>query len=123
VRLELAYLSKLESFEDVVQLPNLEVLDVQRCKKLKGHELVTSLKRLRILRLNDCGEMANVAFVSGMPALEEFRFVNTNVIDGNLQPLARLKRVGFLAKKHYSHTPEQLDAVLRKGCSGPAVLR
>ena len=43
-----------------------------------------------------------------MPKLEDFRFVDTNVIDGDLSPLIRLKYAGFFDKKHYSHTREQI---------------
>ena len=119
-RLELAYLSKLQWLDELAQLP-LEVLDCQNCKKLQRHEVVRELNSLRVLMFNDCGEIPTLSFLNEMPNLEEFRFVNTNIIDGSLRPLLRLKWVGFLPKKH-SHTPEQLDAILRpKG--GSAISR
>ena len=112
-RIELAYLSKLESLHDAEQLQLLEVLDCQKCRKLRDHDIVRSLTNLRVLRFNDCGEIPNLNFIDEIPSLEEFRFVGTNIADGNLGPLLRLKRVGFIAKKHYSYTPEQLDELLR----------
>jgi len=121
-RLELAYLTKLETLDDVLDLPGLQVLDVLTCKKIKNAANIRALKKLRTFKLNDCGEIPTLNFINDMPALEEFRFVDTNVLDGDLTPLLKLKWVGFLNKKHYSHTSEELDAILRpKG--GSAVVR
>jgi hypothetical protein len=75
--------------------------------------LVARMKTLRVLRLNECGEIPSLALLDELPALEEFRFVDTNIADGDLRPVLRLKRVGFLRKKHYSHTPEEVDAIIR----------
>ncbi len=111
-KLQLSGCPKLQTL-NILQLPELEVLDVEKCRRLRGHDVVRSLNNLRVLRFNDCGEIPNLKFIEEMPKLEEFRFVNTNVLDGNLEPLFRLKRVGFLPTKHYSHTPQELDAILR----------
>lgn len=43
-----------------------------------------------------------------MPNLEDFRFVGTEILDGNLSALMRLKFAGFLNKRHYSMTYEDL---------------
>lgn len=115
VRLELAHMPKLESVSGVGQLPLLEELILQKCRKLQGHQDVRAAKCLRVLRFNDCGEIPSLAFLADLPDLEEFRFVDTTIADGDLQPLLRLKRVGFLPKKHYSHTPAQVNAILRAG--------
>ncbi len=114
-RLELSYLSKLESIAALVELENsaLEILECEKCRNVHDYESVRCLKNLKVLKLNDCGDIANISFLNEMPAIEEFRFVKTNVLDGNIQPCLRLKKVGFFAKKHYSHTPEEVDAVIR----------
>jgi hypothetical protein len=65
-----------------------------------------------VLRFNHCGETPNVKPIESMAALEEFCFVNTNVADGDLRPLLRLRSVGFLPKKHYSHTPEEINRLI-----------
>jgi hypothetical protein len=109
--LELAYFSKLESLSDVTELPALEFLWVSKCKKLKEHAVVSKLKKLHVLRFNDCGSIPNLQFINEMPELEEFRFVDTLVVDGDLSPLLRLKRVGFLPKKGYSHSPKDFVSV------------
>ena len=111
-KLTLAYLTKLRSVAEVTHLPDLEDLDVNVCKKIEDHEAVRVLEKLRVLKYNDCGQMPSVAFVNEMPALESFAFVGTNVLDGDLRPLIRLKYAGFSGKKHYSHTPKQLDELM-----------
>jgi hypothetical protein len=113
-RLELAYLTKLESIAAVAELKNgrLEILDCEVCRKMQDHETVKEVPSLHVLRFNDCGEIPGIDFLDGMPNLREFRFVDTNVKDGNLRPLLRLDSVGFFRKKHYSHTPEEVDAII-----------
>lgn len=121
-KLTLAYLTKLRSVAEVAYLPDLEDLDVDVCKKIEDHEAVRVLKKLRVLKYNDCGQMPSVAFVNEMPALEFFAFVGTNVLDGDLRPLIRLKYAGFSEKKHYSHTRKQLDDLMRPH-GGAAIVR
>jgi protein phosphatase 1 regulatory subunit 7 len=111
-KLELAYLSKLEKLSELDELPRLTMLDCNKCRKLRNHATVQDLENLTNLRFNDCGEIPTLAFLNKMKKLEDFRFVNTNVLDGDLTPLLRLESVGFLRKRHYSHTPEQIDSLL-----------
>lgn len=110
---DLAYASKLRTLSELELLPSLQTLHCQKCSKLDDILEVSNLKNLRSLRLTDCGSIPSLGFLERMPHLEEFRFVNTNVLDGDLSPLLRLKWVGFLPKRHYSHTPQQIDDVLR----------
>ncbi len=112
-RVELAHLKKLGSLHDLEKLGALEELTCETCTKLGDVETLRSLKQLRSLKLNGCAELPSLRFLDELPRLEEFRFVGTNVADGELRPLLRLQRVGFLPKRHYSHTPEELDALLR----------
>lgn len=111
-KLEVAYLSKLEKLSELERLPGLTMLECDTCRKLRNHASVQNLENLRILRFNDCGAIPTLAFLDKMKRLEEFRFVDSNVLDGDLTPLLRLQRVGFLRKRHYSHTPEQIDSLL-----------
>lgn len=108
--LSVAYSSKLEALDEIDTLSGLELLDFQKCPKLKQYDVLRTLKNLRVLRINGCAEIGSLGFINEMPRLEEFRFVNTNIVDGNLTPLLRLKRVGFLPKRHYSHRPEQFKS-------------
>lgn len=116
-RLELAYLTKLESVAALEELADgrLDFLHCDVCKKIRDHGSVTKVPSLRVVRFNGGGEIPSIGFLDDLPHLEEFRFVDTNVIDGDLRPLLRLKSVGFFNKKHYSHTPEQVDALIAGG--------
>jgi hypothetical protein len=118
VHVELAYLTNLESLHDLEALAQLEYLDCDVCRKLRGHDSVRGLGALRLLRYNNCGRIPSIRFLDELPALEEFRFVGTTVEDGDLSPLLRLKRVGFTNKKDYSHTTREMDAILRKKGGG-----
>jgi len=43
-----------------------------------------------------------------MPNLEDFRFMSTDISDGDMTPTIRLKYAAFSNKKHFSHTLEQI---------------
>jgi hypothetical protein len=50
-----------------------------------------------------------------LPNLLEFRFVDTNILDGDLTPLLEhptLRSVGFSNKRHYNYTSEKIDEML-----------
>ena len=83
-RLELSYLTKLESIAAITELKDgqLEILDCQKCRKISDHDAVKKVPCLRVVKFNDCGEIPSIAFLDDMPNLEEFRFVNTNVVGG-----------------------------------------
>ena len=73
------------------------------------------LKNLRILCLNDCGPIENLDFLKLFPKLEDFRFVNTNILDGNLKPILKhptIKSVGFLNKRHYNIKDIEMEKLL-----------
>jgi protein phosphatase 1 regulatory subunit 7 len=104
-KLGIYHMSKLTSISDIEALPVLYVLDVESCKKIVDIPSVGKNDSIRILRINYCGQIDNVRFIEEMKNLEEFSFVGTNVADGDLSHLLRLKSVGFIAKKSYSHKP------------------
>ena len=111
--LELSYLSKLTTLCDMEQL-KLELLDILTCRKLQNHEYAKVIKTLTILRMNDCGEIPSIAFIKDLPNLRDFRFVRTDVIDGDISPCLKLESAGFTSKRHFSHTQEQMNATLKE---------
>lgn len=100
---EFAYLPKVESLEEVQTLRELEFLTFDTCRKLRDHAVVVALQKLKTLRFNECGPMATLSFLDSMPNLQEFRFVGTDVVDGDLHYLLRLASVAFTSKRHFSH--------------------
>jgi hypothetical protein len=111
-RLEIAYAAKLTDASAVGAIETLESLELVRCRGVDVAGLSMHLRRLRSLRVRDGADLASLGFLKQMPLLEDFRFVGTNVVDGDLRPLLGMRSVGFLHKRHYSHTPEQVDAIL-----------
>jgi hypothetical protein len=112
-RLESHYCVKLEDGADLVELKGcLEWLHINQSKKFRFPNLHL-LKNLKVLCLNSCGPLENLQFLKEMPNLLDFRFVGTNVIDGDLQPLFEhpsLVSVGFLNKRHYNYDEKEVEA-------------
>ena len=109
-RLELHYCVKLENDKGLSQLKdNIEFLHISLSKKFKFNDELLKLKKLRVLCLNACGSLDNLYFLKSFPNLVDFRFVDTNVLDGNLKPILEhptIRTVGFLNKKHYNYKDE-----------------
>jgi hypothetical protein len=105
-RLELHYCTKLERDKGLSEIKNhIEWLHINHSKKFSAVEDLFSLKKLKVLCLNNCAAIENLQFLKEFPELIDFRFVNTNVIDGDLTPLLEhpsLQNVGFLNKRHYN---------------------
>jgi len=113
-RLELAYLRGLRSLAPAEELEALEVLYCDRCPKLSQYQGLAAAPALRDLRLNACGRIDSLDFLIEIRTLNEFRFVATDVADGDLSPLLRLEAVGFTNKRHFSHTLGQVENEISK---------
>lgn len=117
-RLELHYCTKLESDIGLSTLANtLEHLHINQSKKFVPTKELLSLKNLRVLCLNSCGNLENLNFLSEFPNLIDFRFVNTNVIDGDLTPILKhpsIRSVGFLNKRHYNVSENSMNSSLKE---------
>jgi len=113
-RLELHYCTKLERDEGLSELKDeIEWLHINQSKKFSPVDDLFSLKKLKVLCLNSCAPLENLKFLSEFPELVDFRFVDTNVLDGDLTPLfehSSLLNVGFLDKRHYNRTEKEADA-------------
>jgi len=115
-RLELHHCTKLEKDHGLLHPGNtIEYLHIDQSKKLQSIEEIAQLPHLKGLRLNDCGALESIAFLKGLPNLIDFRFVNTTVLDGDLTPIIdhpSLRSVGFFNKRHYNTTVQKMDAIL-----------
>lgn len=107
-KLQLSRMPRLTSIAPVVQLPRLEELRCEDCKRIVGHSAIVDAKALSLLWYINCGSMPSISFLNDMPSLTRFSFARTLVEDGNLEPLFRLKWVGFHNKPHYSHRYEDV---------------
>ena len=115
-RLELHYCTKLDSDTGLSTLADtLEHLHINQSKKFVPSKELLSLKNLRVLCLNSCGNLENLDFLSEFPNLIDFRFVNTNVTDGDLTPIIKhpsIRSVGFLNNRHYNVSENSMDCSL-----------
>ncbi len=93
------------SVEGIAKLvPWLKILEIDSCKKIQNIEAVTNLSNIEHLAVDNIGEIPSLKFIKKMKKLKRITFVNTNVLDGDLSPCIGLEYVGFLDKKHYSHS-------------------
>jgi hypothetical protein len=90
----------------------LDFLDICSCKKIVDYATLQGLAALRVLRINAAGAVESLRFTEQLPRLEELRFMDTTVTDGDMTPCLRLKRVAFTSKKHYTHTLLQVKKLI-----------
>lgn len=116
-RLELHYCTKLQNDIALSGLADtLEHLHINQSKKFVPNEELFSLQNLRVLCLNSCGNLENLNFLNQFPNLIDFRFVDTNVLNGDLSPILdhpTIRSVGFLNKRHYNINDDKMDALLK----------
>jgi hypothetical protein len=115
-RLETHYCLKLETDSGLSRFSEtLEFLHINQSKKLIFSEQLLQLKKLKVLCLNNCAPIESLDFLKHFPQLIDFRFVDTNVLDGNLNPILdhpSIRTVGFLDKKHYNNKSDKLQLEL-----------
>jgi len=110
-RLRLGNCRKLRSLDGIEGLAALEELEVNTAPRLGSIEALAGLSRLRKLDLNDCGRIPSLAPIANLSQLEHVVFYgSTCILDGDLSPLAalrRLRRTSFMDRKHYSHRRDE----------------
>ncbi len=109
--LQLSYCSKLETLCCIEKSKETLVsLLFDYCKSIKNPEYVTRFQNLNTLTYNN-GLLQSIKFIKKMTALKSFRFVGTDVIDGDMTPCIGLKYAGFSNKKQFSHTMEEIKSL------------
>lgn len=115
-RLEVHYCTKIEIDNGLSLLSDtIEYLHINQSKKLQSIDEICKLSNLKVLCLNNCGPLENLQFLKAFPKLVDFRFVDTNILDGDLTPLIEhptIRSVGFLNKRHYNYRDEEIDSAL-----------
>ena len=110
-------LPQLASLEPLGQVAStLETLEVRACRRFGSLAGLERLRRLRRLVLEDCGKVDSIEPIGRLDALTHFYFYgDTNVVDGNLDILRRLKlrEVSFMNRRHYSVRREELRSFRR----------
>lgn len=106
VKLKDLNLINMRNLEDISALSNkeLEVLGIESCKKIISYDPIQNCTNLNTLRVFSSAAFANLKFIKKLPSLTSFRFIKTDVIDGNLSCLFNVPDVFFTQKKHFSHS-------------------
>ena len=110
------HLRHLQSVASLTEL-GIEAIHVEGSKIVVDFEELSRCQQLKSLSLIDCGKIKSLTFLEKFRKLEDFRFVNTIVEDGNMIPLLKMKSVGFLKKASYTHTPEEIRKQLKEQSS------
>jgi hypothetical protein len=116
--LEISYLSKLKRIGAIANLDDgrLEQLICEYCRKIEDYEKLQDLANLKVLRLNHCAPIRELSFVKGLRSLQDFRFVGTDVLDGDISPLLdhkSIRSVAFTNKRHFSHSERAISDAIR----------
>ena len=115
-RLELSWCLKLNADRGLAEIgDSLEWLHIDTSRKFSPTTELFGLKNLKVLCLGGCAPLDNLDFLKNMPELLDFRFVDTNILNGDLTPLVqhpRLVNAGFLDKRHYSLKNSQVRLAL-----------
>ncbi|QOY86919.1 hypothetical protein [Paludibaculum fermentans] len=112
-RLACYYLPKLRHIAPVGHSfcdRDLTTLEFGHCPHITDNDSVSSIRSLRTLWFNHCGKVPSLRFLDALPELQNFRFVGTEVLDGDLAPCLRIPSVGFSDKKTYSHRYADFEA-------------
>ncbi|MET3982121.1 protein phosphatase 1 regulatory subunit 7 [Mucilaginibacter sp. UYP25] len=111
-KIELNYCSKLHELCCLEGCKEtLTTLLLNHCKSIQNYDYARGLKNVNVLAYNNCGNIPSIKFIEKMPSLKDFRFVGTDVTDGDISPCIGLNYAGFFNKKHYSHTSEQISSL------------
>jgi len=107
--LEFNYCSKLEELCSLEKSKEtLTHLLFDCCKSIKNHAYVKQLQHLDTLAYNSSGTISSIKFIKKMNGLKSFRFVDTDVADGDLTFCIGLRYASFSSKKHFSHTMKEM---------------
>lgn len=110
--LDLSYVVKLKTIDDIVCLNSLKFLSIFNAKKVNDFSAIGVLRNIETLRICDSGDIPDIKFISEMHSLRSFSFGGSNVTNGDLSWLLShdppLEFVGFNNKRHYSHSWENI---------------
>jgi hypothetical protein len=113
--LQLYRVQGLTSIEEIGALQGLRELDIEGCKG--SFDLASALNQsthLITVRYSRSAPLSSLRFIAQLPKLKHLAFLDTEVEDGDMSPLAThqsLRHVAFTKKKHFSHSDRQLNAL------------
>jgi internalin A len=109
--LDVGYAPKMVDFSGLERVDNsLNRLTLNACSKLGTLDFVRRHAELEYLDFSDCRKVASLQSLQSLSQLKELYFYgNTEILDGDLSPLAglpQLKRAVYVPRKRYRGAPE-----------------
>ncbi|MFT3685565.1 MAG: hypothetical protein QM783_11655 [Phycisphaerales bacterium] len=109
---EVCYVKGLRSIAAFARTP-VRAIRIGECSGIKDFETLAGCRNLWKVQISNGPEMKSLRFLKRFKKLTSFRFVMTNVVDGNMRPLLELKDAAFYPnKRHFSHTCEEIEEAL-----------
>jgi len=105
---ELHYLSKLRDVKCLSKTPVAKIC-ITNCKKIENLDSLADCQNLEVIHYHDSAPLKSIDFIRRCKALKEFRFVNVDVLDGDMTPLLGLQKFAFTKKKNFSHSEEMIQ--------------
>jgi hypothetical protein len=109
-------LPRLRSLAPLTRLRTLKKLEIGSCKQIEDLDRLGEIIWLETLCIMTGREIPSLAFLRRMKNLRDFRTFGTKIVDGNLGLLLELPKLEQVVvhrhMRHYSHTEEQLNALL-----------
>ncbi|MBB5036332.1 hypothetical protein [Prosthecobacter dejongeii] len=112
-QIDVSYCKALVTIAALISTP-IEQVHFEACGNIQDIPLLSRCARVRSIKLSSCGKLQSLSFLEESKTIEEFRFVKTEVADGDMSPLLKLKSVGFINKRDYSHTSEQVNEFISR---------
>jgi|GEM_PF-4659711 len=104
VEMEIWQCNKITNFSSIrIIQEHLLSLEITNMKTLgKNMTDIIHLQSLKKLIISNCGSLESLSFIKKMSKLKFLSFVDTNIVDGDLNPCMTLEYAGTLDKRHYN---------------------
>jgi predicted XRE-type DNA-binding protein len=112
---------KLRDIAQLAALENLEEVELEKCRHVVQGADWSKLHGMRKMRYMECAPLPDLQFIRSMPELRSLVIMDTNVLDGNMNPVLehpRLEHFACTAYRHFTHKEAQLMKILRERKSG-----
>jgi internalin A len=110
-KLDLNYLRKLTSINEIGYLTKLKKLYIDSCKKIvTDFEFMKNLTELEILAVSSGGIFSSIGSIKNLNKLQIIGLIGyTQILDGDVTPLIGRKDVLFSYYPNYTHTNKEID--------------
>jgi hypothetical protein len=109
---------KLHDISQIAELEHLKRVEFENCHHLaQGGMDWRQCRNLQKMLYMKCTALSDLQFIRSMPELRSLVIMDTNVLDGNMNPVLehpRLEHFACTSYRHFTHKEAQLMKILRK---------